>query len=164
MKNKRKITVITLICLALFSIIVLANSSMPGSEGDPVVTVSYVENKLNEIKGYLDQRLNSLNLDKNSDGDTVISDNQGTAFKVIDLNKDEKLIGTEGTEIILRSGTAVAIDNGVDGLSDLTLGKDLKGGEGIFKNHLLIVPRSDGRGILATSQLWVMVKGDYQIK
>jgi hypothetical protein len=164
MKIRRKIIVITCICVALLSIIVLANSPVPGTEGDPVVTVSYVENKLNEIKGYLDQRLSSLNLDKNSDGNTGIPNHQGTAFKVIDLNKDEKLIGAEGTEIILRSGTALAIDNGVDGVSDLTLGKDLKGGEGIFKNHHLIVPRSDGRGILATSQIWVMVKGDYQIQ
>jgi hypothetical protein len=66
--------------------------------------------------------------------------------------------------LILRSGDAYAIDNGVDGLSDVTSAKDLKGGVTITANHLLLVPRADGRGIRAGSDLWVMVKGSYTIQ
>ena len=71
----------------------------------------------------------------------------------------------EGTELILRSGEATAVGNiDGDGVSDVTLGVDLKMGEKINRNHLLIVPRKDGRGIVAKTDSWIMVKGKYEIK
>lgn len=110
----------------------LAGTDSPaGSQGDPVVTKSYVDSK--------------------------------SAFSPISLTAGQKLIGGEGCEIILRSGEATAIDNGANGISDLTDGKDLITGNWVFLNHLLLVPRSDGRGIKATTDIWVMVKGEYSI-
>lgn len=87
-----------------------------------------------------------------------------TSYSPISLTQGQRLIGGEGTEIILRSGEATAIDNGANGISDLTAGLDLMTGSQVGTNHLLLVPRSDGRGILATTDIWVMVRGTYTIQ
>lgn len=87
-----------------------------------------------------------------------------TSYSPISLTAGQKLIGGEGTEIILRSGEATAIDNGANGISDLTIGTDLMTGSQVVTNHLLLVPRNDGRGITATTDIWVMVRGTYTIQ
>ncbi|MFV0516873.1 MAG: hypothetical protein ACK5MV_05715 [Aminipila sp.] len=87
-----------------------------------------------------------------------------TSYSPISLTAGQKLIGGEGCEIILRSGEATAIDNGANGISDLTAGIDLMTGSSVGANHLLLVPRNDGRGITAVTDIWVMVRGTYTIK
>lgn len=87
-----------------------------------------------------------------------------TSYSPISLTAGQKLIGGEGTEIILRSGEATAIDNGANGISDLTIGTDLMTGSQVGTNHLLLVPRNDGRGITAITDIWVMVRGTYTIQ
>ena len=56
------------------------------------------------------------------------------------------------------------VDNGANGVSDLTSGIDLMTGMQVETNHLLLVPRDDGRGILVSTEAWVMVRGDYIIE
>ena len=85
------------------------------------------------------------------------------AFTPVQLAEGQKLIGGAGTEIIVRSGEATAIDNGENGVSNLTAGIDLRTGEQVGLNHLLLVPRADGRGITALTEVWVMVRGEYEI-
>ncbi|QAT42575.1 hypothetical protein [Aminipila luticellarii] len=87
-----------------------------------------------------------------------------TSYSPISLTAGQKLIGGEGTEIILRSGEATAIDNGANGVSDLTAGTDLTTGSQVAVNHLLLVPRNDDRGITATTDIWVMIRGTYTIQ
>lgn len=87
-----------------------------------------------------------------------------TSYTPIQVTAGKQLIGKEGTEIILRSGEATAIDNGANGVSDITAGADLMTGMQVGMNHLLLVPRDDGRGIYAVTDIWVMVRGDYIIK
>jgi len=87
-----------------------------------------------------------------------------TTFSPLELTEGQRLIGGEGTEIILRSGEATAIDNGQNGVSNLTAGADLMTGNQVLPNHLLLVPRADGRGITAVTDIWVMVRGDYTIQ
>jgi hypothetical protein len=80
------------------------------------------------------------------------------------LDAGQKLIGDEGTEIILRSGEATAIDNGLNGVSDITGGLDLLTGNKVTINHLLLIPRKDGRGISVSTEAWVMIRGNYTIQ
>ena len=88
-----------------------------------------------------------------------------TSFSPLQLFEGQKLIGGEGAEIIMRSGEAEAIDNnGENGVSDLTAGKDLMTGDPVGLNHLLVVPRDDGRGITALTEVWVMIRGDYTVR
>ena len=128
----------------------------PGSIGDPLVTKSYVDNIISGLK----DRIAALESGKNNDSGSSVP----AGWDVIQVGAGKSLLGGEGTEIVLRSGTASALDNGKDGVSDLTGGADLKGGTSIEKNHLLLVPRHDGRGIFCVSSCWVMVLGDYEIK
>jgi hypothetical protein len=75
------------------------------------------------------------------------------------------LIGDAGTEIILRysSSSTNAITSDLGGLSDITAGVDLANGEAIPKNHLLIIPRSDGRGVIVNEYAIFMVRGSYTV-
>lgn len=91
----------------------------------------------------------------------------GTAsstYSVVQANAGQKVLGKGGTEIILRSGEATAIDNGANGVSDITAGQDLMTGQRVGLNHLLLVPKDDGRGIHALTEVFVMVRGPYTIQ
>ena len=86
------------------------------------------------------------------------------AMKVVEVSPGQSLIGYSGTEIILRAGTATVIDSELGGLCDCTEGVDLTKGANVPINHLLLVPRDDGRGIKATSKVVVMVRGKFDVK
>ncbi len=49
-------------------------------------------------------------------------------------------------------------------MADLTDGSNLNGGSSVTKNHLLLVPREDGRGIACATDCYVMVKGSYTVE
>ncbi len=133
------------IVFSVFAVTVAAAAAAdtPGSEGDPVVTKSYVDSQIAQITG------------------------SGTAsgtYEVVEVKAGQKLYGKGGTEIILRSGEATAIDNGANGVSDITEGKDLMTGQSVGQNHLLLVPKDDGRGIQAITDIFVMVRGSCSIQ
>ncbi len=87
-----------------------------------------------------------------------------TTYTVVHLQQNQKLIGKAGAEIILRSGEATAIGNGSNGISDITGGKDLMTTDRVNTNHLLLVPRDDGRGIQVWTESYVMVRGKYTVE
>ena len=111
-------------------------SPEPGSPGDPLVTQSWVTK-------HVDDR---------------------TALEVVEVDAGQRLLGGAGTELILRAGRATIIDSDLGGLADVTQGEDLRSGVSVPSNHLLIVPRSDGRGMQATTDIIVMVRGTYTIE
>ncbi len=84
-------------------------------------------------------------------------------FNVITVKAGKTLIGKEGTEIVLRSGSSTIYSPVQFGVSDVTAGKDLLNGQSVPQNHLLIIPR-DGRGIKAVTESVFMIKGEYTIK
>ena len=131
MKRKILIPALVLVIVAAVTAIVFAASGA-GSESDPLVSQSYVDQK--------------------------------TAYQTLSIDEGQSLIGKAGTEIILRSGEATAIDNGANGVSDVTAGTDLTTGTPVELNHLLLTPRDDGRGIYAKTVIWVMVRGDYTVE
>ena len=85
------------------------------------------------------------------------------AYIPVSLSAGEILIGAEGAEIILRSGTAKGYTMVADGLANTTTGQDIGNNVDIGRNNLLIVPRADGRGVQATTDVWLLVKGEYHI-
>ena len=75
------------------------------------------------------------------------------------------MLGKGGSEIILRSGSALSYTESTDGIIDVTLGQEYYNGQSLTANHLLIVSRDDGRGAAVTSEeAWFIVKGGYTIK
>ena len=159
---KKKHLVILFVAAAILALALFTSGygedAEPGSMGDPLVTKSYVDSILSGIK----DRLTALE-NKGTDANAAVPASSAT-WDVIQVAQGKSVLGGEGTEIVLRSGTATALDNGKDGVSDLTAGADLKGGVNVEKNHLLLVPRQDGRGIYCATSCWVMVLGEYEIK
>lgn len=177
LKNKRAI-IFPLTIIMLFSLVVIAFAATPGSSEDPLISVSYLENKISELKEELSESLEKTlteNFTKKFE-ELATETNKtlnnlkktGTAapvtFEVVNILANETLICGAGTEIIVRSGECTAIASPSGGLSDVTEGRDIGNGEKITNNHLLIVPRDDGRGITATLGGAVMVKGSYEKK
>ena len=109
-----------------------AATTDPGSDADPLVSKSYVD--------------------------------QYTQLQVVQLKAGQTLTAEAGAEIILRAGQATAVETGGAGLSDVTGASDLRNGDKVPANHLLIVPRTDGRGIAAQTDCWVVVRGVFTVK
>lgn len=85
-------------------------------------------------------------------------------FQVVSVPKNSILVGEGGTEIVLRGGQAAAVASVNGGILDVSDGVDVADGVVIKPNHLLVVPRTDGRGVLAKTDLILMVKGPSSIK
>lgn len=179
MKKTNIIVTSAALVLTMFASTSQAGYIEPGSESDPLVSKSYVEQKFNEAKK--DSDLNKEKLEKiekdieklvednrnnsNKPGNSGSSQTSGDVFKVLELKKGQTILADESAEIIVRSGTVSAIGSENGGISDITDGKDLTTGEGVDLNHLLIIPRSDGRGVKVEGSLaFIMVKGGYSLK
>ncbi|MBR5741874.1 MAG: hypothetical protein IKX91_04885 [Firmicutes bacterium] len=177
MKNMKWVWIVLLIVIVAIGAISAASAATgtPGSEADPVVTKSYVDKTVKEAaesaaksaaeaaavpaaKAAVETEIETLTK-KIEEGLTT-----GGSYAVVNVPAGTSVIGKAGTEIIVRAGAAKAIDNGEDGVSDVTGGKDLKGGVTVEPNHLLLCPRDDGRGVYAASELWIMIRGAYEFK
>lgn len=119
--------------------------SQPGSADDPIVTKSYVDAKLANGGG----------------GGTGGSD----AFAVVQLSSGQVLKGGAGTEIILRAGSATAVASVNGAVVDVSGAADLPQGAAVAVNHLLLIPRNDGRGVKNVSSTgFYMVRGSYTVE
>lgn len=124
--------------------------STPGSADDPIVTKSYV-----------DAKVASLGAGGSGGGSNGNSD----AFTVVQLSKGQTLHGGAGTEMILRDGSATAVASVNGAVVDISGAADLPQGANVTVNHLLLMPRDDGRGIKAVgSTEFVMVRGSYTVQ
>lgn len=169
------ITTLTLVFTALFNIALAATT--PGSDGDPLITSSYLDKKLQEISDSLQNTIKNLQakIEQNDSNLTVLDKKveefgkqapggSGSIYEVISLPTGKKLICENSTEVILRSGKAKVVSSNAAGLSDVTTGFDITPGKYVERNHLLIVPRTDGRGVVAQTLCVLMVKGTYSIE
>ena len=123
----------------------------PGSDGDPLISKSYIDNVLlPKIYSYIDSVVGGLT-PQNPQG-------QSATFEVVNVSAGQKVVAGEGTELILRMGSGTVIGSMRGGIADTT------GGTEVPSNHLLIVPLADGRGINVTSEAIFMIKGTYEIQ
>ena len=157
MKNRNIIILLAAaVILAMSVISIAAAAGTAGTASDPVVTKSYVDDVVKELQAEIDKL--------QSGSSTTPASGDGATFVVVEVQAGQSVIGKEGTEMVLRSGSATVIDNGAVGVSDLTAGADLLSPKAVTKNHLLLIPRDDGRGIKCSTHAYVMVKGGYTIK
>ncbi|MGN1318349.1 MAG: hypothetical protein ACI4VF_04980 [Lachnospirales bacterium] len=124
-----------------------------GSESDPLVSKSYVDDKINQVISMI-----------NTGTSTAVVDSVGSSYEPVYASVGQTVIGGEGTEIILRAGQGTVVISGADGIVDATTGQNLTSGKAASKNHIMIVPRNDGRGIKVTEAAWFLIKGEYSIK
>ncbi|MBR5641823.1 MAG: hypothetical protein IKW92_06810 [Firmicutes bacterium] len=179
MKNRK--TLLALAAAALLLIggcfgAIFADDVVPGSAADPVVSKSYMDAQVEILSTQISDMQTQIEklqaAVSEGSGTPATPSDPGTPstpvevpkFEVVKVEAGKSLIGSASTEIVLRSGTATAIAGASGGVSDLTEGVDLATGEAVSKNHLLVIPVDDGRGIQCTSLCYVMVKGDYTLK
>jgi hypothetical protein len=134
----------------------------PGTADDPVVTKSYVDQAIQQALGGGD----SSSPNTPSTGESG-SSSSSDGIQIVEVKPGKILIASAGAEFIVRAGKAVVYSADVNGVADLTDGKDIPNGGTVTNNHLLSFPR-EGRGIQVqegdTHNLTVMVRGGYQMK
>ena len=119
-----------------------ADEVKPGSVNDPLIT-----------KSYLESYIGSLGLSGNS---------TSAGYTKVVLQKGSTLIGNEGTEILLYSGSANAYVKGAQ-LVNVTMGEAYDDGMTLGKFCVYMCPDKSS-GIVAMSDVVVYVKGNYTSK
>ncbi|TEB04281.1 hypothetical protein Psch_04006 [Pelotomaculum schinkii] len=105
--------------------------------------------------------------DPGGSGDPLVTQSyvdQYVQWKVADLKAGQVLKGKAGTELLVRRGQAVVVDSSGNGIPDVTAGVDIAANDKVALNHLLIIPREDGRGIKAIDFAVVMYRGGASIQ
>ncbi len=177
----------TLILIVLLFLIGYSfHSVAEASDNDPLISLSYFNQVIDNIQTAINDRLHEQEASI-SELKTVVPSGS-YSLEVVELfatnellNESGKTITTEGqskvyvgtrivadagTEIILRFSngltTSIASDQG--GLSDVTAGHDIANGAQIPTNHLLIIPRTDGRGVRISNHAIFMIRGGYTVE
>lgn len=173
-----------LVTLALIGVAVAAGQQ--GSQSDPLITLSYLEqqvtpsilsqvdSKIAARQTELEQKLASVTEsyvkeveDKlNGSGGTGTGGQTGTgsaAYQVVTLNAGQSVIGGAACEFLLRSGTASCVSDSSPGLVDMTDGSTLANGGALKANHLYL-GTIEGRGVKASTSVTIMVRGSYTIQ
>ncbi len=147
---RKKVIIISIV----LSLLVLTAFAAAGSENDPLISLSYLEQRLTELKAELIEQKQEQAV-----AETAV-------FEPLTFEAGTIVLLSESTEFIVRAGDAILVDPVNNNLPDLTAGVDIKAGEHLPLNHHLLNPRADGRGfmVLAGDQFWVMIKGDYELQ
>lgn len=139
-------------------------------ESDPIVTQSYVEMRLDQVKEYFEGKISTLTTNVDTLRNDVSAIQPGSSgasvFVPVTVNAGKSIIGGAGSEMIIRVGYCKAIATSEGGIVDATGGVDIQNGKEVPKQHLLIIPRNDGRGLYVadSNDAIVMVKGSYTIQ
>lgn len=167
------------LCLSLIAVTMLVYTNIPSLAGaqpgdahDPLVTRRYVDNRISELNAQI-ARLEAIISGGQAipqapiQAPPVGQDQQhlvGTVvpFQIYNVPQGRTIFFEAGAEFILRSGYATAV-TGYNGFVDVTAGREVINGETIYHYHLLLVPVTDGRGILFNTPGWIMIKGGYQV-
>ena len=180
----KKIIIIVLLVIAVgvvyFAIPTMAQA---GGPHDPLITQWYVQEHVRELQQQIDELkgiIANLSITEQAppavNHDAIIQEvlrqveymlhspvvNKPVPFTIIRINAGNTIVFEEGTEAILRVGNAIIVA-GENGLVNVTAGADIGNGQTVPANNLLLVPRSDGRGIRFITDGYIMVKGGYII-
>ena len=148
----------TLVGLFLAGALAFA-ATTPGSDGDPLVSLSYVEKRLTGLKSELVALIEA----SKSSGAATGAVQSSKVFEVYQYTKGTKIFFGKSAEFILRRGSARVLDPLGNRIPDLTSGVDILVGEKVPMNHLMMVPQADGRGFIVEDDIWVMIKGDFTV-
>ena len=145
----------------------------PGGQGDPLVTLSYLEQvytgyisdllhrdldaQVQAMETGLEQRIAALE-EASREARTVSA---GT-YRLVILEEGQILTGDRGIELILRIGDAAVAAGNSPGLVDTTAGSSLEDGESLEKNHLYLITIPEN-GVRASGHAVFMVRGEYVI-
>lgn len=143
--DKNKIKTMASAALAALAVFAFSAAAAPGTDADPLVSKSYIDSV---VYPYIDS----------------VAGSGKAGLKVVEPDVGQSVIAAAGAEIILRGGSATVIASQKGGLCDVTGGADLAGGSAVPANHLLLVPRGDGRGVVAGRGAVLVIRGGYELK
>ncbi len=130
-----------------------------GTDQDPLVTLSYVEKRIQEVLNTVTAQIAEL---KKQGGTASTAASPG--FVVVQAEKGSFVYFGGSTEFVVRGGKATAITT----LAALHAarrirGRDLGMGQIVPDNHHILVPRDDGRGLSIQDTTILLVKGAYTV-
>lgn len=151
----------------------------PGTQSDPLVSKSYVDQRIAELAknqaagGSVDSEELMAQVEylikdyiaKNgvTSGAAATTPAAGDAFAPVSVSSGKTIYGGEGAEFILRSGSGTIVTS-TDSVVNVTSGKSMAKGAAVPAGNLLVIPRNDGRGVKVTQNAWFLVKGSYSIQ
>lgn len=144
---KRLMIIITIAALMVgaFAGMLYANNADPGSSADPLVTRSFVVKYVNDKLG------------------SGTGEGAGQ-WQIEEIKAGGIFLGGTGTEVLVRTGQAVCVDPTTTGIPNLTTGANIFNGQSIPRNNLILVPRQDGRGLKANTDVIIMYRGAGNVK
>lgn len=146
-----------------------------GSQSDPLVSLSYLESTytdtlLKEADSVLQSRNQELEKAlaeevaamKKSVSSGAAATGSAASYTAVTLTKGQTLTGGVGTEVLLRQGTASCTAASAPGLVDVTGGGEVQNGGALTANHLYLMT-AEGRGVTASSDVTLLVRGSYTL-
>ena len=174
MKKIMTVAVAVFAALTLIVGITALAATNYGTQGDPLVTLSYLNDVLRpELDSEFDSMLGEKSDELKEEFDAAVKELEDkyanssaggsmSTYSVVTIENGQKLTGAVGTEIMLRVGSAKVSAPASPGLIDTTTGGILENGSQLVKNHLYMVT-IDGRAIVSTAHTLVIVRGQYTI-
>ena len=171
MKKTIRIVLITLAAALVLGFAALAAgaAASAGSEDDPLVTLSYIndvflpyvtelfhkdlEEQEEALQGALEERVAALE---------ALNPGGAREYVVETLEEGQTLVCQRGAELMLRIGRAGVTAENVPGLVDTATTENLNDGEELIVNHLYMVT-INGHGVRALETVKILVRGDYTI-
>ena len=163
-KNRWFLRAVVLLALSGILSTTVSLAAEAGSEGDPLVTLSYLNDTfLNTILTKVDQKIAARNSQIAQQLGGQSTSGTAAAFTVVTLSKGQVLTGDIGCEVMLRVGTASCVSPSSPGLIDESAAVTLNNGGALVQNHLYMMT-IEGRGVKATAATTkLLVRGTYTI-
>ena len=179
MKRYGKKVLILLVCAVLTVVTVAGAFSVAAAydgTDDPLISFSYLKEnvltKLDDLNNIIFNHTGAITsireeLASLRNALTGMQEVDNSKYDVVYAVRGQIVRATEAGDYMLRSGTAYALvpANAGGSISDYTTGTDILHGENIPLNHMLLIPRGDGRGLVVVSdEAYIMVRGGYTIE
>ena len=163
-KNRWFLRAVVLLVLSGILSTTVSLAAEAGSEGDPLVTLSYLNDTfLNTILTKVDQKIAARNSQIAQELGGQSASGTALTFTVVTLSKGQVLTGDIGCEVMLRVGTASCVSPSSPGLIDESAAVTLNNGGALVQNHLYMMT-IEGRGVKATAATTkLLVRGTYTI-
>ena len=169
MKLKHPIRTVFLGGVTAGAVTLAAFAAGAGTQSDPLVTLSYLTGQFTtSVLSQVDKQVTEAQAELEAKFDAKLQSagggsSSGGVYTTVALSAGQTIIGAEGAELLLRSGSAVCATSADPGLVDTTEGGTVNAGESITANHLYMTIGSQS-GMKASSSVQVMVRGGYTIQ
>ena len=152
---------LTAVCLGTGA----ALAAEAGGEGDPLVTLSYLnETVLPKLVQDTEDRADQRQAELTAQFSQAVQGGgggSGASYTVVTLNAGQRMDLDLGAEVLLRVGSAAAGAAVNPALVDVTAGGNLNSGEWLVQNHLYLATMTDHYITAGGSTVKVLIRGGY---